>query len=111
MNPNRLPPRATATADFRGCFSALVLLLGGCMASTNKPRAEIPPATRIPDSVAEKSAAQRSASGGLQLEAEDQRWGIEAAKERKRRTDAARDSRKVSDPTKMPTGPVDIKAP
>ena len=111
MNPNRLPPRVTATADFRDCFFALVLMLGGCMASTNKPRPEIPPPVRIRDSVGEKSAAQRSASGGLQLEAEDQRWGIEAAKERKRRSDAARDNRAHSDPTKMPTGPVDIKAP
>jgi len=83
------------------------------MATTNKPRAEVPPPTRIRDSVAEKSAAQRSASGGLQLEDEDQRWGIEAAKERKRRSDAARDSqnRSLSDPAKTPTGPVDIRAP
>jgi hypothetical protein len=83
------------------------------MATVGKPRSETPPPARIRDSVAEKSAAQRSASGGLQLEEEDQRWGIEAAKERKRRSDAARDnqSRSVSDPAKAPTGPVDIRVP
>jgi hypothetical protein len=47
-------------------------------------RAESPPA-RLKNSAPEKAAAQKSAApGSLQLEAEDERWGVEAAKERKR---------------------------
>jgi hypothetical protein len=56
-------------------------LLSAC-ASSPKPRAEQP--QRVPDSAPDKVAAQRSAAG-LNLEADDQRWGIDAARERKQR--------------------------
>lgn len=86
--------------------------------ATAKPRPQTPPpppppGARIKDSVFEKAAALRSASGGLQLEQEDERWGIEAAKERKRRSEAARAAQSGSGaaPTRTPTGPVDIRAP
>ena len=66
------------------------LFLGSCARAGARPAASPaaqaegrPP--RIPDSAPEKIAAQRAASGPqLQLEAEDDRWGIEAAQERKR---------------------------
>lgn len=59
---------------------ALALSLGACAASTQ--RSEAVTAQRLKDSTPERSAALRSATPGL--EAEDQRWGIEAAKQRKR---------------------------
>lgn len=54
---------------------------GGC-ASSPKPRAEASP-PRTKDSAPDKVAAQRSANPQLGLEAEDERWGISAAQERK----------------------------
>lgn len=48
-------------------------------------------APRIKDSAPEKIAAQRAATPGLALEAEDDRWGLTAAAERKR----AQDDRKA----------------
>jgi hypothetical protein len=48
-------------------------------------------APRIKDSAPEKIAAQRAAAPGLALEAEDDRWGLTAAAERKR----AQDDRKA----------------
>ena len=62
-------------------LTLVAALLGAC-ASHPKPRAEQP--QRVPDSAPEKIAAQRSAAG-LHLEEEDERWGIEAARERKQR--------------------------
>jgi hypothetical protein len=51
-------------------------------------------APRIKDSAPEKIAAQRAASPGLALEAEDDRWGLTAAAERRR----AQDERKAKAP-------------
>jgi hypothetical protein len=66
-----------------GAFS----LTASC-ATAPKPR---DPAARAKDSAPEKIAAQRAAGPrGFQTEAEDERWGIEAARERKRRTDEAK---------------------
>jgi hypothetical protein len=56
-------------------------LLGACAAHP-KPPAEQP--QRVPDSAPDKIAAQRSAAG-LHLEEEDERWGFDAARERKQR--------------------------
>jgi hypothetical protein len=44
-------------------------------------------AQRIPSSAPEKGAALRAATPELGLEAEDARWGIEAARERRRPRD------------------------
>lgn len=61
---------------------AIGLLVLSCAASTK--RAE-PPVARLKDSAPEKAAAQKSAAPtSLRLEADDERWGVEAAKERKR---------------------------
>jgi hypothetical protein len=65
-------------------FRAVILglsLASACAAS--RPRTETLAARRRDDAPA-KSAALRAAAPGLQLEAEDARWGIEAAKERRR---------------------------
>jgi hypothetical protein len=49
------------------------------------------PLPRIKDSAPERAAALRAANPGLQLEGDEQRWGIEAARERKRATDERAD--------------------
>jgi hypothetical protein len=68
----------------------MVLLIAGSMgaacARTPAPLPETP--ARIKDSVPEKIAAQRAATPGLALEREDERWGFEAARERRRAADA-----------------------
>jgi hypothetical protein len=62
------------------------LLLAVSCASA--PRTSPP---RMKDSAPEKVAAQRAAAPhGVQLEQDDERWGIEAARERKRQQDAAK---------------------
>jgi len=64
-----------------------VIVLGGALASSacgaSRPRTETTTAQRLKDSAPEKRAALRGATPGLDLEAEDGRWGIEAAKDRK----------------------------
>lgn len=93
-------------------IAGTALLLASC-ARPGRP----PPATpaaqtegrpaRIPDSVPEKVAAQRAASGPqLQLEAEDDRWGIEAAQERKRL-----EEQRQTTPVRPPTGSGSIGVP
>jgi hypothetical protein len=66
------------------------LILGVSLASAcaaSRPRTETVATRRLDDTNPDKSAALRAATPGLQLEAEDERWGIEAAKERKRPRD------------------------
>jgi hypothetical protein len=73
----------------RTFFQAIVL--GGALTASacgaGRPRTETVTAQRLKDSAPEKRAALRGATPGLDLEAEDARWGIEAAKERKRASD------------------------
>jgi hypothetical protein len=61
----------------------LTALLVGAGCARTPPRATETPA-RVKDSAPEKIAAQRAAIPGLNLEQEDQRWGSEAARERRR---------------------------
>ena len=56
--------------------------------SAKMPDAPLP---RIKDSAPERAAALRAANPGLQLEGDEQRWGIEGARERKRATDERAD--------------------
>ena len=63
----------------------MVLLLS--CASSGK-RQETAPPTRVKDTVPDKAAAHRAANPGLQLEAQEERWGFEAAQERKRQEEA-----------------------
>ena len=58
------------------------LLFAAC-ASTGR-RNETVATPRLKDSAPERSASLRAGAPGLGLEAEEQRWGIEAAKQRKR---------------------------
>jgi hypothetical protein len=81
-------------------FQAIVL--GGALTTSacgaGRPRTETMTAQRLKDSVPEKRAMLRGATPGLDLEAEDDRWGIEAAKERKR----ASDPRTTNPPPALP---------
>jgi hypothetical protein len=92
-------------------FRAFVLaasLASACAAS--RPHTETVAARRLGDAAPERSAALRAATPGLGLEAEDERWGIEAAKERKR----ARDPRVSQPPQPLPaagTMTIDVKTP
>ena len=62
-----------------------------CAGSPKRPEASSP---RFKDSAPEKIASQRAAGpNSLQLEREDERWGFEAARER-RREEQARKARK-----------------
>jgi hypothetical protein len=65
---------------------AFLMLLGSC--ATAPKRAESTP-PRTKDSPAEKIAAQRAAAPkSLELEQNDERWQIDAARERRREQDA-----------------------
>src|SRR5258708_39677216 len=48
-----------------------------------KPEPAAPP--RIKDSVPERAAALRGADGRLKLDVEEERWGVEADRERRRK--------------------------
>jgi hypothetical protein len=83
------------------------VLMCGCLfaaacATAPKPVASAP---RAKDSAPEKIAAQRAAAPhSVQLEAEDERWGFEAARERRRQQDAAKVNKAV-DVTTPPAVP------
>jgi hypothetical protein len=65
----------------------LSVSMAAACATTPKPAGT---AARAKDSAPEKIAAQRAAAPhGLQLESDDERWGIEAARARKRQKDEA----------------------
>ena len=65
-----------------GLAFAAGLSTAACAASP-RPRAEAPPA-RVKDSRPDRIAAQRSAApASLELEQSDERWGIDAARERR----------------------------
>ena len=74
---------------------AIALVALGC-AGTPSPRPET--SARVKDSAPEKIAAQRAAVRGLDLERDDERWGIEAARERKR----AQEQKKTNAPVPLP---------
>jgi hypothetical protein len=75
-------------------IAALGLALGllPTCAGGSARRAEAPPAAevRLKDSAPERAAALRAADRSLRLEEDEERWGIEQAKERERREAAAR---------------------
>jgi len=78
-----------ATRSRRWRAGALALVLVGACAGGPKP-APSPP--RAKDSAAEKAAAQRAhgTPHDVQLEPDDERWGIDAARERRQQQDAAK---------------------
>jgi hypothetical protein len=92
---------------FLRAFVLGLSLTSACAAS--QPRTETL-AARQRDTTPDRSAALRAATPGLQLDAEDERWGIEAAKERRR----PRDPRASKPQAPLPvagTAAVDVKAP
>jgi hypothetical protein len=96
----------TSNRLFRTALLGAALALSAC--ATTRPRTETFAAQRQRDTAPDRSAALRAATPGLGLEAEDQRWGIEAAKERRR----ARDIKAIPpQPAPDGRGGVDIKAP
>jgi hypothetical protein len=84
------------------------LVLAGACAAGPKP-APAPP--RAKDSAAEKAAAQRAhgTPHDVQLEPEDERWGIDAARERRQQQDAAK-AQKSLPPSKTDKS-VDVTPP
>ena len=91
------------------CRPLLALLGGGliALACAGAPRREAQAPPRMKDSPPEKIAAQRAAANNLQLEADDERWGIEAARERRREA-----QNKQPVPAAAPSaapGPVDLR--
>jgi len=72
-------------------YPRLALLALWACAASGCARSKPPPpaAPRIQDSSPEQRAALNSVAH-LELEADEKRWGIEAAKERKRQKDEAR---------------------
>jgi hypothetical protein len=79
-------------------------------ACAGRPRTETVTAQRLKDSAPEKRAALRAATPGLDLEAEDERWGIEAAKERKRTRDPQATAIQPTPPVTS-TPALDLKGP
>jgi hypothetical protein len=62
-------------------LAVLALALAACATASRKEGAGPP---RAKDTVPDKIAAQRSASGNLRLQDEEDRWGFEAAQARRR---------------------------
>jgi hypothetical protein len=81
-------------------------LLAAACAGPPRPRAETP--ARIKDSAPEKLAAQRAATPGLGLERDDERWGFEGAREKRRRAD---ERKQVTPASHVMPGPLDLHAP
>jgi len=94
--------------DVKKAISAILLagaLAGACAAG---PRPEATTPSRVKDSAPEKIAAQRAASGNLQLDREDERWGIDAARERKRIANEKKQAQSSAAPA-TPPGPADLR--
>jgi len=76
----------TTSSCFR--FLGIGLVALACAGSPKRPEASSP---RIKDSAPEKIASQRAAGPhGLRLEQDDERWGFDAARERRRQDKARR---------------------
>ena len=78
MKPQAFLIRILLPALALGAFA----LPAACASSPARPSQG---SARIKDTVPERVAAQRAAQKDLNLEGEDERWGIEAARERKER--------------------------
>jgi hypothetical protein len=78
-------------------------LMAAACAGPPRPHTETP--ARVKDSGPEKIAAQRAATPGLGLERDDERWGFEAARERRRLADQRK---QVTPASHSAPGPVDV---
>jgi hypothetical protein len=101
------PTRPSKSHGWAACAAGLLL---GLACAAKAPPESRPP-SRVKDSAPERAAALRAASGNLNLEAEDSRWGIEAA--RARDADAQKKATTAVIPMPSPTGrtPPDAGAP
>jgi len=88
------------TSILRKTFLVSLLALG--CAGAPPPHTET---ARLKDSPPERAAALRAADRPLGLEAEEQRWGIAAARERRE----AAEQRKRAPPAPPAPGPVDLR--
>lgn len=101
---------AAVSLRMRPILLGAAVLLPAC-AGQQRPTESLN-ASRIRDSAPEKAAAQRAATPGLNLEEEDDRWGISAAQERKRHLDDQDDAkRKAASTRDIQTGPTIESAP
>jgi hypothetical protein len=90
---------------------AVVSLLGGgliALACAGAPRREAQAPPRMKDSAPEKIAAQRAAANNLHLEDEDERWGFDAARERRQQETQKKQAAPAARPAAAP-GPVDLQ--
>jgi hypothetical protein len=78
-------------------------LMAAACAGPPRPGAQTP--ARIKDSAPEKIASQRAATPGLGVERDDERWGFEAARERRRLAD---ERKQVTPASHVAPGPVDV---
>ena len=83
----------------------LVMLAIGCAAAP-RPRTE---SAQIKDSAPERAASLRSADRSLGLEAEEERWGIAAARERREVAEAQHKERQRKPASPAAPGPVDLR--
>ncbi len=81
------------------------LVAMACAGSPKRPEASSP---RVKDSASEKVASQRAAApNSLQLERDDERWGFDAARERRREEQA----RKAQKQTASGNKAIDVTVP
>ena len=85
--------------------AVLLLIAATFLFGCSTTRSDVPPMSpRDSDPVPAKIASQRAAAApSLSLEAEDQRWGIEAARERRDAPHATRTSAAFPIPTAPPS--------
>jgi hypothetical protein len=86
----------------RRVLVGLDLALAACVAPRRPPESANDAPLR--DSVPEKRAAERAAAPGLDLEAEDERWGVDAARERRRLRDEQKQKAAAAAATRTRTG-------
>ena len=83
------------------------LSFAAACASAPPPQSQRP--ARIKHTVPERAAAQRAAQKDLNLEGEDERWGIEAARERKARARTDNGAGSSAPAAPSPSGPTDLR--
>lgn len=102
-------------AEMRCTARLLFLALALAPSCATRPRApgegSAAPPPRIKDSAPEKRAALRNSDRNIGAEAEEQRWGIEAAQQREaQQAEKKRQGATPTPPPAPPTGPFDIRA-
>jgi hypothetical protein len=95
----------TTSSCLRVIGIGIGLVALSCAGSPKRPEASSP---RVKDSASEKVASQRAAGPhSLQLERDDERWGFDAARERRREEQA----RKAQKQTAASDKTIDVTVP